>query len=105
MAEEMARSRTAAFALGELQQQQLREREDDEGDDEQDEPKLDQRRRVDVSDGFGELVRKRRCDAVPWREDRRRELMSIADQERHGHRLTERAAQSEHDAAEHAEFR
>src|SRR5437868_2911005 len=65
----VARLRAAALALGKLQQQQLGERKNNERDDEQDEPELDQRRRVEVTDRFSELVCQRRRNAVAGGEN------------------------------------
>ena len=66
-------------------------------------PEVDQRGLVQAFAGLGELVGQRRRDAVGGLEQRQRvELVEVADDEGHRHRLAERAAQAEHDAADDA---
>ena len=57
-----------AFAEGKPHQHQLRQREYDGRDQEQDQTQLDQRRRVQVPDRFREFVGERRGDAVAGRQ-------------------------------------
>ncbi|KAG1224122.1 hypothetical protein G6F68_020182 [Rhizopus microsporus] len=52
---------------------------------------------------FREFARQRRRDAVARCEQRHAvEQVRVADHEGHGHRLAERAAQAQHDAADDA---
>ncbi len=52
--------------------------------------------------GFGEFVGECRGDAVGSLEHGRVELVHVADHERDRHRFTQRPAEAEHDAADHA---
>ena len=52
-----------------------------------------------------ELVGERRGDRVAGLEQRRADLVRVADDERHRHRLAERAAEAQHDAADDADLR
>ena len=85
--------------------QVARNRQHDEGDDEEDQAERDQRRRVEVADRFGEFVGDGRGDRGARRQDRRRDAVRVADHEGDGHGLAERAAEPEHDAADHADPR
>ncbi len=94
---------TRPFALLQLLQQHLRDRQDDEGDQEQHQAEVDQRGLVQARRGLAELVGQRRGDAVGGLEQRERiELVEVADDERHRHRLADGAAEAEHDAADDA---
>src|SRR5215831_2296717 len=91
--------------LLDAQQHVARDREHDEGDDEQDEAERDQRRSVEVADRLGEFVGDRRRDGGAGRQDRGRDLVGIADHEGDRHGLAERAAKPQHEAADHADPR
>src|SRR3954464_9529569 len=74
------------------QQHIARRRQDDEGDDEQDQSERDQRRGVEVADGFGEFVGDGGGNGGARRQDRGGDLVGVADHEGHRHGLAERAA-------------
>ena len=58
--------------------------------------------RVQVADRLREFVRDRRGDRRSRREQRRADPVRVADHECHGHGFAERAAETEHDAADDA---
>ena len=60
---------------------------------------------VEVADGLGELVGDRGRDRGAGRQERGGDLVRVADHEGHRHGLAERAAEAEHDAADHADPR
>ncbi len=78
----------------------LGDREHDKGDHEQDQAKRDQRRGIEIANRLGELVGDARRNRCSWREQRRRYLVRVADDEGHGHRFSKGASKSEHDAAD-----
>jgi hypothetical protein len=93
------------FALRDARDQYARQREDDEREQEQHEAQRDQRRAVDRIGRLVELVGERRGDRVAGLEQSGLDPVGVADDERHGHRLAERAAEPQHDAADHADAR
>ena len=74
---------------------QHRHHEEQEGD-------VGQRREVEVAHRLGELVGDRRGHGVARREQRRGDLVPVADHHGHRHRLAQRAAQPEDDGADDA---
>ena len=57
-----------------------------------------------ITDRLGELVGERGSDAVARRHERDRESVRVADDEGYRHGFAERAAQAEHDSANHADL-
>ena len=85
------------------QQHVARDRQHDEGDDEQDQAERDQRGGVEVADRLGEFVGDGGRDRGAGREERGRDAVRVADHEGDRHGLAERAAERQHDAADHAD--
>ena len=77
--------------------------EDDEGDEEEDEPQRDERGGVEVAHRLGELVGDGGRDRRGRGQQRGLDLVGVADDEGHGHRLAQRAAKAEHHAADDAD--
>ena len=76
------------------------------GDEEQHQSQIDQRGLVQALACFGKLVGQGRGDAVGRLEHRQRtQLVHVADDKSHRHRLTQCTSQSEHDSANHAFLR
>src|SRR5688572_30384755 len=89
---EVVPNMSVAFLAGELAEHQAGDRQHDEGDEEQHEAECDQRGAVHLRIGFGEFVGDGRGDGVARHEQRRGELMRVAEHEGHCHRFAERAA-------------
>src|SRR5271169_6025394 len=62
----------------------------------------DQRRQIEIANRLGEFIRQRGRNRRPRLQDRGADTMRVADDKRDGHRLAERAAEAEHDAADNA---
>lgn len=84
-------------------QHDLGDRQDGEGDEEQDQTQRYQRRYVQLAHGLVELVGDRRRDRRPRSHQRLAYPVGVADDERDGHGLAQRAAEAEHDAADDAD--
>src|SRR5262252_281979 len=82
------------------QQHVARDREHDEGDDEEDEAQRDQRGSIEITDGFGEFVGDGGGNGGARRQQRGRHFVRVADHEGHRHGLAERPAKSQHHAAD-----
>lgn len=94
------------FLARESEQQNLRSRKHEEGDEEKDQTELYQRRGVQPGICLGEFIGQCRRNAVSRGEQRHAvEKIGVADDKSHRHGLAECATQTEHDAADHPGFR
>src|SRR2546428_2858372 len=75
---------------------------DRQGDQDEDQPDLDQRALIDVTGRLCELVGDDCRQGVARRKHRMGDLGPVADHHRHGNRLRQRAAEREHGGAEDA---
>src|SRR6185437_14276833 len=81
-------------------QQPLGEGKDREGDHEADEAESNEARGVEVARRLGELVGDGRRDRRRGGQQGGRDVVRVADDEGHGHGLTQRAPQAQHDATD-----
>src|SRR5260370_1413296 len=79
--------------------QQFADGQHEKGDEKQDKPQRNQRREIEIAARLGKLVGQRSRNRRSRLQDRGADAMRIADHEGDGHRLAERTAETEHDAA------
>ncbi len=88
-----------------LAQHGLRQCNHREGDQKQQQSERDQGRGVKIAHRFGEFIGNGRGNGGAGRQQRGTDAMRVADHEGHRHGLAERAAQTQHDAADDADAR
>src|SRR5262245_62292650 len=95
------KSLSPSYPRVQTQQQQTRNGENYEGNEEENKPKRNQSRSIEVADRFREFIGYGRRNGRTGSQQGTRNSMRVADHEGDRHRLTECAAEAEHDAADH----